>query len=269
MCVRGKGKGGSCDPTAPRPASQAGDTQAHVGAHLTRHELGRSAASCICVSLGVTPCSSLTATHATRAPGGDCVRPLIAYRLRLSCAAGGGVQRPQARCPRARTGSTSRTTTCRSPACRSPSSATPTRTPRPGPSSTTRPTASSLPNPQAHCGAPTRFRVRPLPLVRAPCPLAADDKASPLMTATHLSADNPTHSGGYQADANVRSDRTPASPRPRDRRATPARPSLAYATCTLRLQVTEPRRTRPPPTRPPPPTSFPRCSTAVRTRTSR
>eukprot|EP00964_Phaeocystis_antarctica_P020483 scaffold11325_cov28-Phaeocystis_antarctica.AAC.1 len=47
----------------------------------------------------------------TRAPGGDCARPLIAYRLRLSCAAGGGVQRPQARCPRARTGSTSRTTT--------------------------------------------------------------------------------------------------------------------------------------------------------------
>ena len=46
-----------------------------------------------------------------RAPGGDCVRPLIAYRLRLSCAAGGGAQRPQARCPRARTGSTSRTTT--------------------------------------------------------------------------------------------------------------------------------------------------------------
>ena len=37
--------------------------------------------------------------------------PLTAYRLRLSCAAGGGVQRPQARCPRARTGSTSRTTT--------------------------------------------------------------------------------------------------------------------------------------------------------------
>eukprot|EP00964_Phaeocystis_antarctica_P065044 scaffold39181_cov40-Phaeocystis_antarctica.AAC.1 len=67
----------------------------------------------------------------TRAPGGDCVRPLIAYRLRLSCAAGCGVQRPQARCPRARTGSTSQTTALRSPACCSPSSATPTRTPRP------------------------------------------------------------------------------------------------------------------------------------------
>ena len=38
----GKGKGGgwgSCDPTAPRPASQAGETQAHVGAPLMRHEL--------------------------------------------------------------------------------------------------------------------------------------------------------------------------------------------------------------------------------------
>ena len=139
------------------------------------------------------------------APQPSCAHPSTRRRLRpashclaaapLHWAAGGGVQRPQARCPRARTGSTSPTTTWRSPACRSPSSATPTRTPRPGPSSTTRPTASSLPNPQAHCGDPTRFRVRPLPLVRAPCPLAADDKASPLMTATHLSADNPTHSG--------------------------------------------------------------------------
>ena len=43
MCVcEGEGEGGgwgSCDPTAPRPASQAGETQAHVGAPLTRHEL--------------------------------------------------------------------------------------------------------------------------------------------------------------------------------------------------------------------------------------
>ena len=47
MCVRGKGKrvvgvgGRGCDPTATRPASQAGETQAHVGAPLTRqgHEL--------------------------------------------------------------------------------------------------------------------------------------------------------------------------------------------------------------------------------------
>ena len=33
----GKGKGGgwgSCDPTAPRPASQAGETHAYVPAHL-------------------------------------------------------------------------------------------------------------------------------------------------------------------------------------------------------------------------------------------
>ena len=34
-----EGGWGSCDPTAPRPASQAGETQAHVGAPLTRHEL--------------------------------------------------------------------------------------------------------------------------------------------------------------------------------------------------------------------------------------
>ena len=40
MCVcEGEGEGGSCDPTAPRPASRAGETQAHVGAPLTRHEL--------------------------------------------------------------------------------------------------------------------------------------------------------------------------------------------------------------------------------------
>ena len=37
------------------------------------------------------------------------------------------------------------------------------------------------------------------------------------MTATHWSADNPTHLGGYLADANVRSDRPPAPPRPRPR----------------------------------------------------
>ena len=121
------------------------------------------------------------------APQPPCAHPSTRRRLRPAShclpaapflwAAGGGVQRPQARCPRARTGSTSRTTTCRSPACRSPSSATPTRTPRPGPSSTTRATASSAPaaltasstpNPRAHCGAPTRFRVRPLPMVRTP-----------------------------------------------------------------------------------------------------
>ena len=35
----GEGGWGSCDPTAPRPALQAGETQAHVGAPLTRHEL--------------------------------------------------------------------------------------------------------------------------------------------------------------------------------------------------------------------------------------
>ena len=105
------------------------------------------------------------------APQPPCAHPSTRRRLRPAShclpaapflwAAGGGVQRPQARCPRARTGSTSRTTTCRSPACRSPSSATPTRTPRPGPSSTTRATASSAPaawtasaapNPRAHCG---------------------------------------------------------------------------------------------------------------------
>ena len=43
MCVRGnegeEGGWGSCDPTAPRPAPQAGEPQAHVGAPLTRHEL--------------------------------------------------------------------------------------------------------------------------------------------------------------------------------------------------------------------------------------
>ena len=33
------GRWGSCDPTAPRPASQAWEAQAHVGAPLTRHEL--------------------------------------------------------------------------------------------------------------------------------------------------------------------------------------------------------------------------------------
>ena len=42
VCVRGKGKRGgggvrSCDPTALRPASQAGETQAHVGAPLTAY----------------------------------------------------------------------------------------------------------------------------------------------------------------------------------------------------------------------------------------
>ena len=31
--------GPATDPTAPHPASQAGETQAHVGAPLTRHEL--------------------------------------------------------------------------------------------------------------------------------------------------------------------------------------------------------------------------------------
>ena len=34
----GEGGLGSCDPTAPRSALQAGETQAHVGAPL-RHEL--------------------------------------------------------------------------------------------------------------------------------------------------------------------------------------------------------------------------------------
>ena len=37
-------------------------------------------------------------------------------------------------------------------------------------------------------------------------------RAAPLTTATHWSADNPTHLGGYQADANVRSGRANASP---------------------------------------------------------
>ena len=44
MC-EGEGEGGgwgSCDPTAPRPSSQAGQTQAHVGAPLTRHELAEA-----------------------------------------------------------------------------------------------------------------------------------------------------------------------------------------------------------------------------------
>ena len=69
MC-EGEGEGGSCDPTAPRPASQAGETQAHVGAPLTRHELveasprrggggglGRPAACFIETSLDATPLS--------------------------------------------------------------------------------------------------------------------------------------------------------------------------------------------------------------------
>ena len=83
VCVRGKGrevgKGesegeggwGSCDPTAPRPASQAGETQAHVGAPLTRHKLveasprrggggglGRPAACFGVLSLVATPYSA-------------------------------------------------------------------------------------------------------------------------------------------------------------------------------------------------------------------
>ena len=58
--------------------------------------------------------------------------------------------------------------------------------------------AGGTPTPRARCFAPTRFRVRPLPMVRAPCPLAADEQSDPPMMATHWSADDPTHLGGYQ-----------------------------------------------------------------------
>ena len=45
--------------TAPRPASQAGETQAHVGAPLTRHELVEASPrrGALILSLDVTPLS--------------------------------------------------------------------------------------------------------------------------------------------------------------------------------------------------------------------
>jgi hypothetical protein len=73
--------------------------------------------------------------------------------------------------------------------------------------------ADAAQKPQARCGAPTRAQLRPLPMVRAPCPIAADEPRRALDdTATHWSADNPTHLGGYQAGANVRSGRANAPP---------------------------------------------------------
>jgi hypothetical protein len=68
-------------------------------------------------------------------------------------------------------------------------------------------------------------------------------RAAPLTTATHWSADNPTHLGGYQADANVRSGRANASPArgPTPEPRMPARPALALrAPPDLLLQVTAP-----------------------------
>ena len=76
-------------------------------------------------------------------------------------------------------------------------------------------------------------------------------RAAPLTTATHWSADNPTHLGGYQADANVRSGRANASPArgPTPDPRTPARPALALrAPPDLLLQVTAPWRLPPPTT---------------------
>ena len=79
-------------------------------------------------------------------------------------------------------------------------------------------------------------------MVRAPCPIAADEPRRALDdTATHWSADNPTHLGGYQADANVRSGRANASPArgPTPEPRMPARPALALrAPPDLLLQVT-------------------------------
>ena len=76
-------------------------------------------------------------------------------------------------------------------------------------------------------------------------------RAAPLTTATHWSADNPAHLGGYQADANVRSGRANASPArgPTPDPCTPARPALALrAPPDLLLQVTAPWRLPPPTT---------------------
>ena len=91
--------------------------------------------------------------------------------------------------------------------------------------------AGGTPKSRARCFAPTRFRVRPLPMVRAPCPLAADEQSGPPMMATHWSAREPDPLGRVRkADANVRSDITPAPPRPR----TDARPPHAPLSPTLR-----------------------------------
>ena len=74
-----------------------------------------------------------------------------------------------------------------------------------------------------------------LPMVRAPCPIAADEPRRALDdTATHWSADNPTHLGGYQADANVRSGRANAPPA-RGPTPDPARPHAPLSLHARRL----------------------------------
>jgi len=101
--------------------------------------------------------------------------------------------------------------------------------------------ADAAQKPQARCGAPTRATCPAaatpdvLPMVRAPCPIAADEPRRALDdTATHWSADNPTHLGGYQADANVRSGRANAPPA-RGPTPDPARPHAPLSLHARRL----------------------------------
>ena len=80
--------------------------------------------------------------------------------------------------------------------------------------------------PSSALRCPTHFQLRPLPMVRAPCPIAADEPRRALDDGDSLERQLPDPIGWIQADANVRSGRANAPPArgPTPDPRTPARP---------------------------------------------